>query len=132
MKKKKEENFYVEIEGPTEIRRGLLESSKAMVGMLQKYEEIKHLREKKRHETEKFKMLAKEISMEILRVKEKFPQFNLSDLPTKPELFKPFPIKAPKASKKSGKKEVEIKPLPGTAKLEHELRDIERKLQELQ
>lgn len=47
MVSKKENEFFVNIENPVEARRGLLESSRDAIHMLQSYEKIKMIRDEK-------------------------------------------------------------------------------------
>jgi chromosome segregation ATPase len=129
---KKEENFYVGIEESVDIRRTLLEVSKVMVGALKKYEELRPLNEKKKTEMERFKTLVREISSDVLKLKENLPQFKLSELPKKKHLLSK-PAAKPWPGKKVTKIKLEAKKLsPQTAKLERELNEIEEKLKQLQ
>jgi hypothetical protein len=127
---KREDDFYVGIQGSVEIRRALLEISKSVVGILQKYEQLKPLREKKREEVAKLKMLARELSRDMSGLREQFPHFKLGELPRKKHAFRGHHVQVSKKLKKAGKEKK--RELPGTAKLEHELDEIEERLKGLQ
>ncbi|MBN2454224.1 hypothetical protein JXB11_01625 [Candidatus Woesearchaeota archaeon] len=130
-KKKKQEieRFYIGIENSVDIRRALLETSKQMVEILQQLEEVKQLQHTKRKYSEHFKLLSKEIGAEVARLKARFPDFRISDLPKKPQVES-----APEEKKKEKGAPAKKAPEPefhGSMKLESELDEIERRLANL-
>ena len=128
MKKKKapkppkEEVVFVSIEGPSALRRNILESSKETIESLKKYEDLKAVRKEKIQNIMKFKEDAKEIIKLIDKLKSTLPKTHIKVPEEKPvieekkEEIKPVP-----------------KPLPTTEieKLQYELDDIESKLNAL-
>jgi len=122
-KKKDEDNFFVGIDSPAELRRYLLEASKTMVGVLKKYEAFKEKRGQKLVQIEKLKRIMADLTRLNVRLKNTMPKTNLRvphqilGLPDKPRARLPVPDDKEPAS------EME--------RLELELSDIESKLGKL-
>jgi hypothetical protein len=122
-KKKDEDNFFVGIDSPTELRRYLLEASKTMVGVLKKYEAFKEKRGQKLVQIEKLKRIMADLARLNVRLKNTMPKTNLRvphqilGLPDKPR------ARLPVSEEKEPATEME--------RLELELTDIESKLSKL-
>ncbi len=71
---KKEEEYFVGISEPIEIRRGILESAKKMIHMLQKYERFKTMRHRKIEHINKLNETIKEINLLISKLKAELPK----------------------------------------------------------
>lgn len=110
-----EEPFYVGIREPVEIRRNLLESSKAILQNLQRYEKIKSIREEKVKTLNKLKKAMGELKTLHAQLKKALPDKGL----------RAVKVKSPKAKKVKKEKEDEIK------SLEKELNEVERELSKL-
>jgi hypothetical protein len=135
--KNKDEEFYIEIEDSVELRRQMLETSKELIGILQQYDEMKSIDTQKVQEIEHFKSTLKEIGADISRLKEMMPKVKLSSLPKKDtpvrELRYRVPKEEPEPEKTEAPEEPEQQSEPANAnKLESELKDIEKRLQDLQ
>jgi hypothetical protein len=98
MADKKQHEYYVGVESPTEIRKGLLESSRDIIHMLQSHERIKSLRNEKNDQLQKLDSLMRDIYMLSNKLKAQLPK-----LPAKK--------KVPEKGQKKGedKKKVEVK-----------------------
>jgi hypothetical protein len=144
--KNKEEEFYVEIEDSVELRREMLETSKELIGILQQYEEIKAIDTQKVQEIEHLRNMFKEISADIMRLKGMMPKIKLSSLPRKETFIRTQKYRAPEAEPAPEQLEQQggedqqpeapekpaAAPATDTNKLESDLNEIEKKLQELQ
>jgi len=125
-----EDPIYIGIENPVEIRRALLESSKSLIKILQKHENIK---EKKMHKHElaaNVREKLRELNTLMQQLRTEMPKVKMSSLPKKQKIMLPPPISA---NKKISKPLPPPKPiqLTETQKLEKELHDIESKLGKL-
>jgi hypothetical protein len=127
-------DFYIEIEDSVDLRREILETSKGLIGILQQYEDIKRIDTEKVGEIELFRSLLKEIGSDITRLKTLMPKVKLSQLPRKDT-----PVKEPRVARiKAPEPQPEVEePSEDHAeispnKLDSELKDIEKRLQDLQ
>jgi hypothetical protein len=68
-----ESQYFIQIRTPTDVRKGILSSSKQIIQVLQRYERIKILRVKKLEKIAMLKMLNKEIRLLIVKLKKAFP-----------------------------------------------------------
>jgi uncharacterized coiled-coil DUF342 family protein len=130
----RKEAFYVGLAEPVAVRRNLLETSKALIQLLQKFEKLKDVRSEKHKAVSKLHELFKEISAELIEIKHDLPHYRISELPKKKE-GRPkivLPKKAKIIPKKQAKKVAPAMPKPKRAseldKLERELSSIEAKL----
>jgi hypothetical protein len=127
-------DFYIEIEDSVDLRREILETSKGLIGILQQYEDIKRIDTEKVGEIELFRSLLKEIGSDITRLKTLMPKVKLSQLPRKDTPVKEqrvARVKAPEPQpevEEPSEEQAEISP----NKLDNELKDIEKRLQDLQ
>jgi len=123
-----EENFYIGIQNPEEIRRYLLESSKEMITTLKRYEEFKKNRMEKAELVAKFNQIMKQINILSNRLKKQFPEAGIRvptlNIKEEAKQGKAAEAKAKMPDKVERKKEA----LSEIEKLEEELRGIERKL----
>ncbi len=119
-------NFFVGIENPMEMRRQVLESSKKLVEVLKKFESFREKREQKLLLMEKLKRTLSEINRMNAKLRAAMPKTNLRvphQLLGIPERPKAGPSKAA---------EKEELPAGEMERLEMELQDIESKLGKLQ
>lgn len=124
MAQTKTNDFYVNISEPAFIRRTTLESSRAVIHILQDYERLKQIREKKHELFQEFDKIIKEINSLSLKIN--------SDLPTVPRSKK----KSKKRSGKSKKENIKIDRVVPKQKsvlesLENELKLVEEQLNQL-
>jgi len=120
--KSEEENFFVGIESPLELRRQLLEASKKMVDVLKRYEMFREKREMKRLMIEKLKKNMADIAKMNAKLKSLLPKTSI-------RLGKPMQGQ----ERPSPRVSVEEEKSPATEmeRLELELTDIEGKLHKL-
>lgn len=109
-----DQQYFVQIRDPAEIRRGILGSSRQIIQILQRYERIKVLRVKKLEKLAKLRALNKEINLLVAKLKKTMPA---SD----------FRVHAGK-DERAGKKAKESPKVDDLNKLEAELRMIEDKI----
>lgn len=124
VKKKEQEELFVGIKDPVEVRRNVLESLKEIVTLMQKQETERQVREEKLETLNKMRKNLREINSLIGKLK--------GELPLLPAQPKPKPVTVQKAIPQV--KEPEVKPSkigPEIDKLEKELADIEAKLSKL-
>lgn len=112
-----EEQYFVQIRDPLDMRRSILGSSKQIIHILQRYERIKDLRVRKLDKISQLKAMNKEINLIIAKLKKKFPEAG-------------FRVKLGKEEKKPSVKKSRVS---GNElyQLESELRQIEKKLGKL-
>lgn len=125
-----EENFYIGVPNPDETRRYVLESSRAMISTLKRYEEFKKTRMEKTELVMKYNQIMKQINILTNRLKKQFPEAGIR-IPT---------LKTESHAKQKAPQKIEMKEAPQPAraekkrpmteveKLEEELQMIERKL----
>jgi len=121
MAKKEESLFYVNLEEPVEIRRNILESSKEIVQLLQRYEKIRNIRVKKSSKITDLKKQTKEIAIMVAKLKQYLPKSGLRAPPAEKgetKVIRNNPVK-------------KIDRPPKINKLEAELKAIEDKLNRL-
>ncbi|MBI2134941.1 hypothetical protein HYU09_03045 [Candidatus Woesearchaeota archaeon] len=136
-KMEKEENvLFVEVRGPSEVRRNILESLKGIVETLQRFERFRHVRREKIHSINKLSSDLKGINRMLSDLKNTIPETNLREIKIKAVLKEESREKSkPKKGKhKKAHREAEEKPKPITEveRLESELGAIEEKLRGLQ
>jgi uncharacterized coiled-coil DUF342 family protein len=122
MMAEKKDDLYVGIRDPVEMRRTLLESSRGILRMLQRFERFKSLRKEKEELFERLKMLGKEIDELDSRLKAALPK-----RPFKPVKKAAVKEEAPKKAEKPKPK----KPDTELDKIESSLSEIEEKLKRL-
>ena len=69
-----ENQYFVQIRDPIDVRKGLLENSKQIIQVLQRYERIKHLRVKKLEKITQLKDIHRAINLLVVKLKKQFPQ----------------------------------------------------------
>jgi hypothetical protein len=134
--KKNTGEFYLEIEDSVELRRQMLETSKGLIGILQRYEDMKAIDSQKVDEIEHFKSTLKEIGSDITRLKSMMPKVKLSELPKKETPLREIKIRVPKQApapvvKEADEPAKEPELSPGKM-LENQLNEIEQRLKDLQ
>ena len=120
----KAQDFFVNIESPSELRRPILESSREVIHLMQDFESLKSIRTEKSETMEKLDNVMKEISVLVTKLK--------AELPKVPASKKKTTLKKTSVRKKTVVKKVESKPKSDLDKLEAELNDVEKQLAELQ
>ena len=129
-KEKKPEVFFVGIRDPIEIRRSILESSREMLQLLQRFEKFKVVREEKHAMVEDLKSDIKNLQKLIGSLKGGLPKTELR-VKLKREHKEVVKAKTKKATKKVQKAEMpkmSKKQMSELEKLESELGAIESKL----
>lgn len=112
------DQYFVQLRDPLDIRRSILGSSKQIIHVLQRYERIKELRIKKLETIEDLKRINKEINLSIAKLKKALPAADYRVKIGKEE----------KRMKSAGRKAFSGDELRG---LESELRMIEEKIGKL-
>ncbi len=120
----KSDVFYVGIENPVSVRRGILETSKMIIHFLQGYEKLKALRSEKRAQVSKLRAIYDDVVGMMADIKAELPKVDVRSLPKVHEKVRPIDAKtAVKAVAK------EAKPSRHAVdRLEEELGEIEQKL----
>ncbi|MFH1649158.1 MAG: hypothetical protein ABIA93_01265 [Candidatus Woesearchaeota archaeon] len=120
---KKTDSYYVQVRTPDELRRRILESSKAVVHTLQEYQNVLEVREKKKKLLEMLKTQMEEIIVLQEKLSAVLPEF---ELPV--EKPKPVPKKKGKHKKKHSApvQKTELDALNDTlSKIEEKLRKLD-------
>jgi len=68
-----DQQYFVQIRDPADVRRGILGSSRQIIQILQRYERIKALRVKKLEKIAKLRALNKEINLLVAKLKKTMP-----------------------------------------------------------
>ena len=120
------ELFFVEIKQDSTLKRDVLEAQKGMVEALQRYQNIKFIRDKKIENVNKLRSMLKHLHKMVSELKEKLPHTKIKgeEVKKKKQASK-SPVKKKEAVKK------EKKPMTELQKLEAELNAIESKLGDL-
>ncbi|MBI2575225.1 hypothetical protein HYV82_05060 [Candidatus Woesearchaeota archaeon] len=119
----KSDIFYVGIENPVSVRRGILETSKMLINFLQRYEKLKALRSEKHAQASKLRAIYDDVVGMMADIKAELPKVDVRSLPKWHE----DRLLAPKASAKAVAKEA--RPVRHAVdRLEAELTEIEQKL----
>ncbi|MBS1266398.1 MAG: hypothetical protein MAG795_00365 [Candidatus Woesearchaeota archaeon] len=108
----KSRDYHIGITDPVRVRRDLLESTRAVIHMLQRYEQVEELRAEKREEINQLKDIFTEIRQLSSKLKIVFPKIHVPEK-KKTKL---------RRTKKSPKQRADLK------HLEKELDNIESKL----
>lgn len=131
----KSDVFFVGVKDPIEIRRSLLESSKEMVQLLQRYEKFKQVRAEKISNIERLKSDMKKLKQLVSQLKRALPKTDLRIKATAsvPEMVqKPVVVNTTqKVEKSKSKPKVVVKKATEVERLEDELDMIERRLSNL-
>ncbi|MDP2749913.1 MAG: hypothetical protein Q8O89_03720 [Nanoarchaeota archaeon] len=130
---KEQTTFYVSLKDPVEIRKNILESSKGIIQLLQRYDHIVELKNNRLHKIAELRKIAKELARLAGQLKMALPSVDSIERESKRE--------ASKVEKeiKTKQKEIKEKPKPvlenrktsELKKLESELLEIENKLKNL-
>lgn len=116
-----EEILFKKINNPVEFRKNLLEASKQLIHGLQKYESLKAVRTKKAEQIARLKSIVREINILNSKLKKEFPDL----------VFKIAKVKKASGEKteKEAKKGVKKKENRELVDLERQLKEIEKKLE---
>lgn len=132
----KSDFFYVGVENPETLRRSLLEASKGMIQVLQRYEKLKAIRAEKYSNAAKLKAVYDDIINMMSEMKAELPSPDIRSLP-KHDKHEETKISGKKSA--GEKEEVPVKqekpikkPMTGIERLEAELNDIEQKLKSIE
>jgi len=85
MADKENDMLFVGIRDHIDIRKNMLESSKNVIGCLQRYEKLRITREDKEKEVQKLRLSIKEIEEAIIRLKNTLPKVGLKSISEKDE-----------------------------------------------
>ena len=107
-------DFFVGIYSPSDVRRNLLECSREMIQILKSYENIKKIREAKLKRTQQLKTVIRELDLLFSKLKAELPKNQLRAL---------APEKIPVS-----KSRTDIEPVSSIEKLERQLKDVEREI----
>ncbi len=121
----KDESFYVGIENPVTVRTSMLEASKVLVQLLQKYESIRTIRAEKEAQASKLKVIYEDLVSMVSSLKSEFPAIDLKSLPAA------GPVMRVEKKGKSEGQTVKRMPVSNIDRLEAELNEIEQKLKGL-
>ncbi|MBD3203322.1 hypothetical protein GF327_03450 [Candidatus Woesearchaeota archaeon] len=110
--KEQNQDFFVGVDNPMDIRRNLLESSRELIQTLQSYEKIKKIRELKIKRIKQLRTVGKELDMLFSKLKDTLPKTHLR-------------AKVVEPAKTKIKKKKGINTLDN---LEVQLKDIEREI----
>ncbi len=122
----KSDFFYIGIENPGNVRKGILEASKELIQILQRYEKLKAIRAEKYAQTARLKAIYDDVIAMLSDVKAELPAMDVKVLPKHPE--KKYSKGILIASPAIQDKPVIKKSMTGIEKLEQELNEIEEKL----
>ena len=122
-----EDPIYIGIENPVEIRRALLESSKSLIKILQKHENIKQKKLHKHELASEMREKLRELNALMQQLRAELPKVKMSSLPKKQKIMLPAPTPLKKGAAKQLPKPKPVH-LTEAQKLEKELHDIESKL----
>ncbi|RMF07030.1 hypothetical protein D6764_00760 [Candidatus Woesearchaeota archaeon] len=125
------DELYIGISDPVELRREILESSRSILRLLQRYERFKAIRQDKEELFSRLKTLTKEITELDSRLKGLLPKRMLKNLKMKPAGSRTEAKEKSRKEKESGKKIPSRKPASELEKIESSLNEIEEKLRRL-
>ncbi len=131
----KSDFFYVGVENPELLRRNLLEASKGMIQVLQRYEKLKAIRAEKYANAAKLKAVYDNIVNMMSEMKAELPSPDIRSLPKhdKHEEIRMARKSAGEKEEAPVKQEKPIKkPMTGIERLEAELNEIEQKLKAIE
>ncbi len=123
----KDEDLYIGIEEPIKLRRALLESTKALIHVLQANETLRLQRQERQDLTEKLKDTISELYTLLANVRSDMPHIPLSHLP-KGSRSQEIVEDTPPIELKTKK---HVPNQMSTSDLARELDEIEKKLSEL-
>lgn len=121
----KNEIFYVGVQDPAECRKDILESTRALVLMLQSYHAFKKVREQKELETKNLKDVTKQIEVLISKLKRELPKTRLRE---KAPAAEQTQTTAKQHRAVPAQEKPQRRHMNEVERLETELADIERKL----
>ena len=133
MSKKKQEKideqFFVGIQEPMDLRRNILESSREVIHTLQSYEKVQAIREEKLRRLRQFKTVIEELKYLVSKLSGSLPKVQVREVSPDEKIKEPVKVMKAKEQRVIPKKKdvgiVELK------KLEEELSAIEGKLSQL-
>lgn len=124
----REEPIYVGVENPAEVRRALLESSKALIHILQGNEKLKARKAKKKELAIKLSETVREATHLMVQLRSLMPRVKMTSLPKK-ERIAPEPRAIPQQA--HVQRAAPVRKMSEAEKLDQELKDIEEKLSRL-
>ena len=113
-----DEDYFVKIDEPREIRKNILECSRDTINLLKDYENLKQIRVEKVRSMLKIKNIFSEIDLLLKNLKKQLPSFKSAISKSKKQIKKKKPIR-------------KTKKMPEIDVLEQELSKIEQKLSRL-
>ena len=130
MAEPKEEPVYVGLYTPTDVRKSLLESTKAAIQILQSNEEFKKTKIQKQELEQELQEIMRDLTKLVARIKSQWPKVKLSSLPKKPSYETSANI-IEQEIEITKEEEEPVQEIMEEEKLEHELKEIEEKLKRL-
>jgi hypothetical protein len=115
MTKQEDNDFYVGVSNPLDVRRNLLECSREMIQTLQSYEKIKKIRDMKIKRIHQLKTVIRELDLLFSKLKSTLPKTHLR-----------AKVKEIRSSLKY--KPSDIKDMNELEKLESQLKDVEQEI----
>jgi len=130
---REDEVFFVGIRDPVEVRKTLLENTRDVVQILQRFERFKQVREEKAQEVLILKNDIKELNRLVNKLKSSLPKTKIRIKLQQEEAAakKQKPVEEKKKVEKKQEVPVKKKELSDLEKLERELGDIEGRLSKL-
>jgi|GEM_PF-3221551 len=127
-----QKSFYVGISNKSDLRKGLLECSKEIVGILKDYERLNSIREEKIEKIVELNNIVTEIKQLNNALKSKLPNDSIKSkpLPVKKSFAKKA-VKEKMVKKQAPVKIIAKKPTAEIKKLEEELSEIEERLNKI-
>jgi len=129
-----QEDYFVALQQPKDVRRSILESSRRVIFALQDFHKIIMLREKKQALFEQLQGEMKEVTVLINKMNKYFPENKLSQLKARKPTPKPMP--RPQIKQPAKQQVKQPKPQPKQRSelddLSDMLSNIEEKLQRMQ
>ena len=131
------QDLYVSVENPGIARKGVLEASKQLIGMLRSYERLRVIRAEKKEALAKLKNSIAELGAGITELKQALPEVKLNELPRLPQQPKQKAALPAAKAQKNAKEELPRAPKQPiqrktqVEKLEEELGRIEDRLKGL-
>jgi len=126
LKKSPKEDFFVSISDPPSIRLPLLESTREILESMKVFQNIKHLRARKREEKTKLRRQLKQISQTVKNLKHSMPHIKeIQTKNTKKVILEIKPEEEVEIAKKQAPRRTEID------RIEEGLKEIQAKLSRL-
>ena len=128
------ELLFVKLKNPVELRRGVLETARDVIELLQRYEKFKNIKEERTQRTNELATTIREINKLFNKMKSKLPKTQIrieGEQEKVPEKVEKQPIAKKRARSIKVQAAPMLRPLTELDKLEAELKDIESKIEKI-